>query len=306
MIIRPAPNWFRMLFVWHGSVLKAIIPQLAFMMLVSLLAMYSHGRILGEKIPLNTTPFTLCGVALTIFLAFRNNASYERYWEARRLWGNLLVSARAIVSQFHSYVPAHTAPFESKRLPHLVIAFAYALKHQLRHSDATADLTRLLGPGPASALHKRVFQPIVLLDEARHHLAALNRVGKVSGTQLWMMDQQLNDLGAAVAGCERILATPLPFAYGVLLHRTVYAYCALLPFGLIDSIGFATPLVCVFVSYTLLALEAIASEISDPFGLAPNSLALDSMTCTIERSVLELCNEELPPATQPGRFYQLT
>ncbi|CAD6560019.1 hypothetical protein LMG28727_07025 [Paraburkholderia kirstenboschensis] len=79
MIVRPAPNWFRMLFVWHGSVLKAILPKLALMTLVSVLAMCTHGRIFGEKVPLNTTPFTLCGVALTIFLAFRNSASYDRY-----------------------------------------------------------------------------------------------------------------------------------------------------------------------------------------------------------------------------------
>ncbi|WP_322070241.1 bestrophin family protein [Paraburkholderia bannensis] len=306
MIIRPAPNWFRMLFVWHGSVLKAIIPQLVFMTLVSVLAMCTHGRIFGEKIPLNTTPFTLCGVALTIFLAFRNNASYERYWEARRLWGNALIAARALVSQFRHYVPPSSAPFESRRIPRLLIAYAYALKHTLRRSDASSDLARLLGPEQAAALSQRVFQPIMLIDEARRHLAALNRAGALSDTKLWMLDHQLNELAATVGGCERILSTPLPFAYGVLLHRTVYAYCALLPFGLIDSIGFATPLICVFVSYTLLALEAIAGEISDPFGLAPNNLALDSMTCTIERSVLELCDEALPPATRPGPYYQLT
>ncbi|MBB3259304.1 putative membrane protein [Paraburkholderia bannensis] len=306
MIIRPAPNWFRMLFVWHGSVLKSIIPQLAFMTLVSLLAMYTHGRIFGEKIPLNTTPFTLCGVALTIFLAFRNNASYERYWEARRLWGNALIAARALVSQFRHYVPPGSAPFENRRIPRLLVAFAYALKHQLRHSDPGADLARLLGPEQAAALAARVFQPVMLLDAARRHLAALNRAGALCDTKLWMLDHQLNELGATVGGCERILSTPLPFAYGVLLHRTVYAYCALLPFGLIDSIGFATPLVCVFVSYTLLALEAIAGEISDPFGLAPNNLALDAITLTIERSVLELCDEALPPAARPGPHYQLT
>ncbi len=306
MIVRPTPNWFRMLFVWHGSVLKAIIPQLGFMTLLSLLAMYTHGRILGEKIPLNTTPFTLCGVALTIFLAFRNNASYERYREARHLWGNLLISARALTSQVRNYVPNDAAHFDSARFVRLLIAFAYALKHQLRHSDTSADLTRLLGPKQVAALRNRVFTPVVLLNEARHRLTALNRAGQLSDTHLWMMDAQLNELGAAVGGCERILTTPIPFAYGVLLHRTVYAYCALLPFGLIDSMGFATPLICVFVAYTLFALEAIAGEISEPFGLAPNSLALDAMTRTIERSMLELCDEKVPPATQPGQFYQLT
>ncbi|MGF6479495.1 bestrophin family protein [Paraburkholderia sp. JPY419] len=306
MIVRPPPNWFRMLFVWHGSVLKEIIPQLTFLALVSALAMYTHGRILGEKIPLNTTPFTLCGIALAIFLAFRNNASYERYWEARHLWGRVLIAARNLTSQVNRYASDDARPLDRQDISRLLIAFAYALKHQLRHTEPSADIERLLGPGLARNYHGLTFTPIVLLDEARHRIAALNRAGTLPDTLLWVMDKQLNDLGAAVGGCERIHATPIPFAYGVLLHRTVYAYCALLPFGLIDSIGFATPLICVFVSYTLIALEAIAREISDPFALSPNGLALDAMTRNIERSVCELCGEDVPPALQPGRFYELS
>ncbi|WP_322011160.1 bestrophin family protein [Paraburkholderia sp. J12] len=306
MIVRPALNWFRMLFVWHGSVLKSIIPQLAFMALVSLLAMATHGRLFGEKIPLNTTPFTLCGVALTIFLAFRNNASYERYWEARRHWGNVLIAARTLASQVRQYVPANAAHFDHFSFVRLLAAFACTLKHQLRSTDPSADLTRLLGKTQASIYRNRVFAPIVLLDEARRRLAVLNRAAVLSDTQLWMMDKQLDDLGASAGACERIHATPIPFAYGVLLHRTVYAYCGLLPFGLIDSIGFATPLICVFVSYTLLALEAIASEISEPFSRSPNSLALDAMTRTIERSLFELCDETVPPALQPNPHYELS
>ena len=94
MIVRPGQNWFRLLFVWNGSVLQSIIPQLVFMAAVSSLAVVTQGRIFGEKIPLNTAPFTLFGLALAIFLAFRNNASYERFNEARHLWGSILISGR--------------------------------------------------------------------------------------------------------------------------------------------------------------------------------------------------------------------
>jgi ion channel-forming bestrophin family protein len=98
MIVRPTQHWFRLLFVWHGSVLQSIIPQLILMTVIGCVAVATGGRVLGEKIPLNTTPFTLCGVALTIFLAFRNNASYERYREARHLWGEVLNASRALTS----------------------------------------------------------------------------------------------------------------------------------------------------------------------------------------------------------------
>lgn len=94
MIVRPTQNWFRLLFAWKGSVLPSIIPQLAFIGLVSCLAVFTHGRVFGD--PLNPAPFTLFGVALAIFLSFRNNASYERFTEARHLWGSLLISSRAL------------------------------------------------------------------------------------------------------------------------------------------------------------------------------------------------------------------
>ena len=76
MIIRPTTNWFRMLFVWDGSVLQAIIPQLLLMLVVSSLALLTDGRIFGVKIPLDTAPFPMVGISLAIFLGFRNNASY--------------------------------------------------------------------------------------------------------------------------------------------------------------------------------------------------------------------------------------
>ncbi|SFH60992.1 Bestrophin, RFP-TM, chloride channel [Collimonas sp. OK307] len=98
MIVRPMQSWFRMLFVWNGSVLQSIIPQLIVIGILSSLAVLTHGVVFGEKIPLSTVPFTLFGLTLAIFLVFRNNASYARFTEARLLWGNLLFFAHADVA----------------------------------------------------------------------------------------------------------------------------------------------------------------------------------------------------------------
>jgi putative membrane protein len=266
----------------------------------------TDGTILGEKIPLNATPFTLCGVALTIFLAFRNNASYQRYLEARHLWGETLNASRSLTSQVVSYLPENTAGFDRVNFVQGVIGFVYALKHQLRGTDATADLIARIGAQRAAVCQRAHYRPVRMLGDIRLTLARLHRRALISDTQLWMFDAQINELEKAVGGCERITSTPIPFAYGVLLHRTVYAYCLLLPFGLVDSIGFFTPLVSVFVSYTLIALEAIAAEIAEPFGTAPNCLPLNAMTRTIERSLLELCGEAVPAEEKPVDAYQLT
>jgi putative membrane protein len=306
MIVRPTQHWFRLLFVWHGSVLQSIIPQLLLMTVIGCVAVATDGRVLGEKIPLNTTPFTLCGVALTIFLAFRNNASYDRYREARHLWGGVLIATRALTSQVIAYVPEGIAGFEHRHFVHGLIGFVYAFKHQLRKCNPEPDLSHYVGGEHAAALQAMRFRPIAILNESRRTLASLHRRALISDIQLSMFDIQVNELEKAVGGCERIASTPIPFAYGVLLHRTVYAYCMLLPFGLVDSLGYFTPLISVFVSYTLLALEAIAAEIAEPFGTAPNCLALNAIARTIERSLLELCGEALPEEEKPVRVYELT
>lgn len=303
MIVRPKENWFRLLFVWHGSVLQSIMPQLIFMGAVSTLAVVTHGRIFGEKIPLNPAPFTLFGLALAIFLAFRNNASYERFNEARHLWGNLLISARALTSQAICYIPGRE---HNVYLGKKLIAFVYVLKHQLRETDPTSDLLKLLNLEQVEALKKKCYKPIALLNEIRRDVSARIQESPNAEAILWMMDAQINELGNAVGGCERIASTPIPFAYSVLLHRTTYVYCLLLPFGLVDSTEFFTPLLCVFFSYTLIALEAIASEVAEPFTLEPNALALDAMSRNIERSILELCEQDIPDEIAAGLPYHLT
>ena len=307
MIVRPQPHWLRMLFVWNGSVLPAILPQMAVMTAVSTLAVLTGGRVLGDKLPLNTSIFTLLGVALAIFLAFRNTASYERFQEGRRMWGALLIAARALASQAQSYARADAGPgLDHPLFVARLTALVYALKHQLRHTSPAPDLARLLPQQEALRLRHAHFLPVRLMHELRTMLAEAERVDALGATQLWSCDAQLNQLNACIGACERIAATPIPFAYGVLLHRTVYIYCLLLPFGLVDAIGYATPLISVFVSYTFVALEAIAGDIAEPFRDSPNGLSLDAICREIERSLAELSGQELPPALVCGKDYRLS
>ncbi|KVX63197.1 bestrophin family protein [Burkholderia stagnalis] len=304
MIVRPREHWLRMLFVWNGSVLQSILPQLALTLAISIVALWTGGRVMGEKVPLNPTPFTLIGLTLAIFAAFRNNASYDRYREARVLWGGVLTAARTLVSQMLAY-GAFDTDAERRTFVRTVIAFVYALKHQLRGTDPAADLQPLLDDAAYARIAPLKFRPVAILHGLRTTLAARADAGRLADTRLWMLDARLDDLVAMVSGCERIASTPIPFSYDVLLHRTIYAYCVLLPFGLVDSIGAATPFVTVFVAYTLIALDAIAHAIAEPFGTGPNHLALDAITRQIERTLLELNGDPLPDEVTPGKYYRL-
>ena len=108
MIVRPHLHWFRLLFVWRGSVLPYIATRLLLVLAVSVASVLSRDWWMSAHAAsaLSIPPFTLMGVALAIFLGFRNSVSYDRYWEARKQWGNLLIAARALTRQVASFASA--------------------------------------------------------------------------------------------------------------------------------------------------------------------------------------------------------
>ncbi|MFD2245427.1 bestrophin family protein [Pontibacter ruber] len=297
MIIRPRHNWLRMLFVWRGSVLQQIFPRLLLLGLMSLIVVVFHGEFFNYKIPLNPAPFTLIGVALAIFLGFRNSASYERFWEGRRLWGALLNYTRSLARQVTTM---SGLPADSEQVAYfvqLLIAFTYSLNHQLRKTDPTPDLKRLLPPDLVQALLAVKYKPIMILQEMASWVQQRRAAGALDSITFTAFDQNFNELSNIVGGCERIASTPIPYPYSILLHRTVYIYCFLLPFGLVDSIGWMTPLFVVFVSYTFMALDAIINEIEEPFGTEANDLPLNTMSRMIETTLLEIIGK--PALTFP-------
>jgi ion channel-forming bestrophin family protein len=293
MIISKKQNWFRLLFVWRGSVLPEILPRLAAILILSLIVVYLHGKFFEYKIPLNAAPFTLIGLALAIFLSFYNNASYDRFWEGRKLWGALLNVTRSLCRQAITMSGFKARSPEIAAFVHLLIAFVYGLKHQLRQTGADEDMQRLLPAGLAEALKEVQFKPIRIMQEMGEWLQAGRAAGQIDSITLTAFDHNLNGLSDIVGGCERIASTPIPFTYKVLLHRTVYLYCFLLPFGLVDSIGWMTPLIAVFIAYTFMALDAVVNEIEEPFGEAPNDLGLNAMSKMIEATLREMAGEDI-------------
>lgn len=303
MIVRPRPHWLRLLFVWHGSILPLILPQLLCTLGFAVLVTVLHGQVLQWKIPLNFVPFSLIGLTLAIFLGFRNSTSYNRYWEARIFWGALLVECRALVRHAQTLVDA---PGQAPVLAHRLIALVHALRHQLRRTDAMPDLARLLPPDELARVAAARFRPAMLLLMASEWLRDMRLRGAVSPQLVNTMEGPLGQVGAAVGGCERIANTPIPFTYGVIIHRTIYIYCILLPFGLVDAIGPMTPVIVAFIAYTFFALEALGSEIEEPFGTESNDLALNTLCWTIETSMRESLGQA-PTVPEPqARDYILS
>ncbi|ROR22743.1 putative membrane protein [Comamonas sp. BIGb0124] len=312
MIVRPHLNWLRMLFVVRGSILRNIAPQLIITTALAVLVTHLHGQLLWWKVPLNFVPFSLIGLTLAIFLGFRNSTSYARYWEARMLWGALLVETRALVRQSLTLIDDAPSPAGPdgptggvRALARLLAAFTHAFKHQMRGTDPTVDLDRLLELPQRERLSGVRFKPAMLLLMVGEWLRDRRREGRLSPVLVPTLERSVARLGEALGGCERIASTPIPFPYSVIIHRTVYFYCVMLPFGLVDSIGSMTPVIVAFIAYTFFALEALGAEIEQPFGTELNDLPLDALSRTIENNLREALGETLLPEPE-AQDYVLT
>ncbi|MEG1691097.1 MAG: bestrophin family ion channel, partial [Hafnia sp.] len=177
----------------------------------------------------------------------------------------------------------------------LLIAFTYCLKHQLRKTDMHGDLDRLLPASERNSVLNSHSPCNTLLLKMGMWLGEQRRLGRISDINFHSIDNNLNHLSSILGGCERISNTPIPFAYSLIVHRTVYLFCALLPFALVSDLHYLTPLVSVFISYTFISLDSLAEELEDPFGLAPNDLPLNAISATIEINLREMIEDDEKP-----------
>ena len=301
MIVRDRPNGLRLFLTMRGSILSSIWKSLLVTTLLAVAVTWAHGEVGDYKVHLTITPFTLMGLPLAIFLGFRNNSAYDRFWEGRKLWGDLVLRGRNFARECLSLIdPIAGNEAVRDRMIRRSIAFAHALRHQLRQTDPAADVAPHLMPVEWAALRKRRNLPHALMLEMGKDLALCRNTGMLDSVRAATLDANISGMVATAASCERIKNTPIPFSYTLLLHRTSYLYCFLLPFGLVDSIGYLTPLVVAIVAYTFFGLDALGDEIEEPFGLSPNDLPLDAICRAIEIDLRDaLGDPDLPPPLVP-------
>ena len=282
--------------MWRLSILPRILPQ------ILSVALFSVGVVAAARHwpwflrTWTVAPFTLLGIALSIFLGFRNSACYERWWEARRQLGALIGEARSLGRTLISLRGGDRARRE--RCVRRLIGYTYALMAHLRDEDEVEGYA--LGWASASNAHN---VPDALLGALGLELAAMLADAEF-GEQVYVsLDARVGAMTAIQVACERIQRTPTPFTYTLLLHRTAHAFCFLLPFGLAGSLGWATPIFGAVVAYAFFGLDALGDELEEPFGPWMNALPLTAMARTVERSLLEALGEhDLPEEAVPVNF----
>ncbi|HWK14253.1 MAG TPA: bestrophin family ion channel [Rhizobiaceae bacterium] len=292
MIIRHRTNVLKLFFVMRGSVVPRILPHIFGFALYGAAVTFLIGRFLPAVGSMSVAPFALVTVTLSIYLGFRNSAAYDRWWEGRKLWGQLVYEIRNLARASMALLP------ESQlHRPLLMdsLAFCHLLRGALRRIDASAEARPFLSEADEGLAKAG---PEAIVRQMGRRLAQARASGALDPIGFRILDERLAAIAAVEAGCERIAATPLPFAYTLLLQRTAYVVCLLLPFGLVSAIGWATPLFTAIIAYTFFGLDALSEELEDPFGSEANDLPLDALCRICEISVMEALGE---PAPEPMR-----
>lgn len=304
MIVRPRPPLWKLFFILKGSIVTRILPQIFAVFVLSLVVVWAHRAFPGWVPAFNNgTAFALLGIALSIFLGFRNNACYDRWWEARKVWGKLVHVARSFARQTMVLDQLPGAEGARAKLLHYVIAFTQSMVPHLRPDGGQAKAHKWLNSDEQAAFTVSRNGPDFILRKIGGILAELRGAGRIDAIDFQTLDETVKSLSEVQAACERLRFTPVPFGYTLLLHRTAYLFCFFIPFGFADMLGWGTPFATTLVAYTFFGLDALGDELEEPFGTLPNDLPIGAIADTIEINLREALGEtNLPDLPQPKDY----
>jgi putative membrane protein len=250
-------------------------------------------------------PLSIVGAALGIFVSFRTNSAYDRWWEGRKLWGRLINSSRMFATQVTTYTQPQSDPdirLTVERIVRRHAVYVHTLRCLLRHERPLEDLeiTRLLGDGDHSDLQNSSNMTHALLQLQQAELVALCRAGHLDAFQLQSLDRTIAALLDIQGGCERIKKTPLPRGYGFIAETLIRYFAVLLPFALVEELGMLVIPANVLVCLSFALISEAGRVLEDPFDTFYNGLPLSAMSTTIEVNIRELLGDaDLPALRKP-------
>ena len=313
MIVRPHPTFLEKTFAINGSIIVAIGP----LILVAAVLGFVAAHFVQEDEQFSFSPFTALGVAISLFLGFRNNASYDRWWEGRKQWGKQVIVTRNLARAAITFIPPSDCTNKSSDayiIANLGVAHSHALRAQLRKSwyvgfkrskTPTSATTSFALSYPEEAFtESEKFIPIEhhqsISSSANRADAILRLANSYVAKCLHDPNCQLDTIGAKTihesidglswvqGSCERLASALVPFPYSLLVHRSVLFYVILLPFAMAsNSLGYLTILFNSIIAYTFFGLDETARLMEQPFGDEPLCLSMNAICRTIEISVRE-------------------
>jgi putative membrane protein len=246
-------------------------------------------------------PLTLFGSALALFLGFRDNSAYQRWWEGRVLWGAMINASRSLARMTSNFLSAPDANDLKRSIVLRQVAYVNALRCQLRRQKCDAEVLRFLSKGEAEPALARANAANGLLDGTGSRIEAARQSGWIDTVQQAQMERVLVDIANAQGGMERLKNTPLPNQFRFFPTFFTHLFCVLLPIGLVDTLGVATPLGSTVAGLMFLAALRIGDDLVDPFANTVHDVPVSAMCRTIEIDLLQSIGDKPPKLLAPEK-----
>lgn len=243
---------------------------------------------------------SIIGTAIALFLGFRTNSAYQRWWEARKIWGEIINNSRTLTRQVLTYTAKNPSHKIARRIARRQIAWSWTLARTLREQDWKKEATTYLEEEDFQKLLEGEHKGNLLLLQQAEDLRKLVHSGEMDKFDFRQIDETLTALCNSMGKCERIKKTVFPTRYALFTLVFINIFQFLLPLGMAVPMGYLSIPVHMVVGFTFGMIQEIARSMQDPFEDHPNSIPMNSICRSIERNILELLgNKELPEPLKP-------
>lgn len=280
-------SWFKLIFNRDSkAIFKQLWPPMLMLLVYTTVLVYVFNRFFDFHWPGDNAIHSLLGVVLGLFLVFRTNTAYDRWWEGRKKWGELVNCCRNLAAKFKTSLPAN-AKAEHELMAKLIGNFVFAMKEHLREGVIMEEIDPISEEFDA-VFKDRDHKPLAVVEELYRRLNQYKEEGLIKKENLWIIDQELKELMDIIGACERIKNTPIPYSYNMFIKKFIFIYTVTLPFGILNITHYWTIPITVIIFYLLVSTELIAEEIEDPFGKDENDLPTDGLSVKIKANVFEV------------------
>jgi len=256
-----------------------------------------------RHISLSFSISAIMGTAIAILLGFRTSAAYERWWEARKIWGGIVNDSRTLIRQAIGFITSHeNKGQEVLKLTKYQIAWSYALSTSLRKMPISEEVTKNLSDEDFNSISHQMNIPNAILMLIGDHLGLLFRQGKIDTYHFAAMDQTLKYLCDHMGKSERIKNTVFPVHYGFFIRLSIIIFALLLPLEVVEFLGvFTIPITFVTIIF-ISVIESIANYLQDPFENRAADIGMTTICRTIEINLLQMAGaEKVPDALKPDK-----
>jgi putative membrane protein len=292
MIAYNPKDWFTFIFKLHKSdTVRQLFPMMIaitiYAAVVSYLEIYIVHIDKDSQLKNLSLIYSMLGFVISLLLVFRTNTAYDRWWEGRRLWGQLINTSRNLSIKLNQILQQDA--IHKQALKTLIPYFAVALKSHLRNENTIPDLDENATAQERFDFHENINHlPNHVAKEIFEEIDLLYKEKQISDAQLLIINSDYQQFIEICGACERIKNSPIPYSYSAFLKKFIFFYIMLMPFAYVASLGFTIIPVTVFTFYILTSIELIAEEIENPFGTDANDLPLDELCKNIKRTTNEI------------------